>query len=328
MNRRQILGAIAGAAAALSLAACGAGGKKESAANASIVFATQKNGVPFLAQERGEFEKRLKARGIGPVKWVEFSSGPPLIEALRAGAVDIGLVGDTPVVYAQASGTDLYYVATQSFPGLVGSGLVVPKASNVQTFADLKGKKVAYTKGSASEYAIALALGRVGLKLSDIQPVNLAPGDAQTALANGSIDAWLTWDPYFTLAQLRGGAREIALPPSDLRSVSLYVASGKFVRDRTDVLKATLDELRTEAEWGNANRDYYTAQVAKATRLPPEVLKGMLGRYKDFLFAVDPVTPADIATQQKVSDYLFDAKVVPVKVDASKAAWSGWTPAK
>ena len=328
MNRRQILGAIAGAAAALSLAACGAGSTKEEAANTSIVFATQKNGVPFLAQERGEFEKRLKARGFGPVKWVEFSSGPPLIEALRAGAVDIGLVGDTPVVYAQASGTDLYYVATQSFPGLVGSGLVVPKTSKVQTFADLKGKKVAYTKGSSSEYAIASALGRVGLKLSDIQPVNLAPGDAQTALANGSIDAWLTWDPYFTLAQIRGGAREITLPPSDLRSVSLYIASGKFVRDRTDVLKATLDELRTEAQWGNANRDYYSERVANATRLPPAVLSGMLDRYKDFLFAVDPVTPADIATQQKVSDYLFDAKVVPVKVDAAKAAWSGWTPAK
>lgn len=327
MNRRQILAAATGLVVALSLAACG-GTPKQAAANKGIVFATQKNGAPFVAQQRGEFEKRLKARGFGPVKWVEFSSGPPLIEALRAGAVDIGLVGDTPVVYAQASKTDLYYVATQSLPGLVGSGLVVPKASTIRTFADLKGKKVAYTKGSSSEYTIASALGSIGLKLSDIEPVNLTPGDAQTALANGSIDAWLTWDPYFTLAQLRGGAREIAVPQADLRTVAFYVASGSFVRDRTDVLKATLDELRTEAKWGNANRSYYRDEVAKATRLPPAVLQGMLDRYKDFLFAVDPVTPVDIAAQQRVSDYLFDAKVIPIKVDAAKAAWRGWTPAQ
>ncbi|WP_034157262.1 aliphatic sulfonate ABC transporter substrate-binding protein [Sphingomonas sp. ERG5] len=327
MIRRQILALLAGTAVALSLAGCG-GAAKQQATQKGIVFATQKNGVPFLAQERGEFEKRLKAKGIGPVKWVEFSSGPPLIEAMRAGAVDIGLVGDTPVVYAQAAGTDLYYVATQSLPGLVGSGLVVPKGATVRTFIDLKGKKVAYTKGSASEYVIASALGRVGLTLSDITPVYLAPGDAQTALANGSIDAWLTWDPYFTLAQLRGGAREIALPQSDLRTVSFYIASGGFARERTNTLKTTLDELRTEAKWGNANRNYYRDAVAKATRLPPAVLDGMLARYKDFLFAVDPVTPADVATQQRVADYLYTAKVIPVKVDAAKAAWTGWTPAK
>ncbi|RUN75948.1 aliphatic sulfonate ABC transporter substrate-binding protein [Sphingomonas sp. TF3] len=326
MIRRQILGLIGGGVAALALVGCGSA--KHDSSDKGVVFATQKNGVPFLAQARGEFEKRLKARGIGPVKWVEFPSGPPLIEAIRAGAVDIGLVGDTPVVYAQAAGTDLYYVAAQSVPGLVGSGLVVPKGSTVKSFADLKGKKVAYTKGSASEYAIASALGRVGLTLADIVSVNLAPGDAQTALANGSIDAWLTWDPYFTLALARSNAREIALPPSDLRTVALYVASGKFTRDRTDVLKVTLDELRAEAAWGNAHRTFYRDAVAKATRLPLPVLDGMLARYKDFLFAVDPITPADIATQQRVADYLLAAKVIPRKIDAAKAAWTGWTPAK
>ena len=82
MIRRQILGLIGGGVAALALVGCGA---KHDASDTGVVFATQKNGVPFLAQARGEFEKRLKARGIGPVKWVEFPSGPPLIEAIRAG---------------------------------------------------------------------------------------------------------------------------------------------------------------------------------------------------------------------------------------------------
>lgn len=324
ITRRQSLTLLGGTAAGLALAGCGS---KSSPERKDVIFATQKNGVPFLAETRGEFAKRLEKRGLGPVKWVEFASGPPLIEAIRAGAVDIGLVGDTPVAYAQAAGTDLNFVAAQSFPGLVGSGLLVPPKSSVTSLAQLKGKRIAYTKGSAAEFALAAGLKQVGLGLKDIQAANLAPGDAQTALANGSVDGWVIWDPFFTLAQIRGGAREVPLPASGLNTTAFYIASGDFVRNRTDVLRATLDELRAEAAWGNANRSYYRDQVAKATRLPPQVLDGMLARYKDFLFRVDPVTPEVVANQQKVSDYLFDAGVLPKRVDASKAAWTGWNPA-
>ncbi|WP_448662001.1 aliphatic sulfonate ABC transporter substrate-binding protein [Sphingomonas sp. CJ20] len=322
ITRRQSIALLGGTAASLALAGCA-----EKPARKDIVFATQKNGVPFLAETRGDFARRLEKRGIGPVKWVEFASGPPLIEAIRAGAVDIGLVGDTPVAYAQAAGTDLYYVAAQSFPGLVGSGLLVPAKSGVRSLAELKGKRIAYTKGSAAEFALAAGLKQLGLGLGDISVANLAPGDAQTALANGSVDAWVIWDPFFTLAQLRGGAREVPLPASGINTTAFYIASGDLVLNRADALRATLDELRAEAGWGNANRLYYRDQLAKATRLPPQVLDGMLARYQDFLFAVDPVTPDIIANQQKVSDYLFEAGVLPKKIDASKAAWTDWKPA-
>ena len=322
ITRRQSIALLGGTAAALALPACG-----DTAARKDVVFATQKSGVPFLAETRGDFAKRLQARGFGPVTWVEFASGPPLIEAIRAGAVDIGLVGDTPVAYAQAANTDLNYVAAQSFPGLIGSGLLVPAKSSVTRLDQLRDKRIAYTKGSAAEFTLAASLKQVGLTLNDIRIANLSPGDAQTALANGSVDGWVVWDPFFTLAQARGGAREIPLPPTGVNTTAFYIASGTFVRDRTDALRATLDELRAEAAWGNANRTYYRDQVARATRLPPAVLDGMLARYKGFLFAVDPVTPAIIANQQKVSDYLFQAGVLPRKVDAAKAAWTGWTPA-
>lgn len=323
ITRRQSIALLGGtAAASLTLAGCARKPPRK-----DVVFATQKNGVPFLAQTRGDFAKRLERRGIGPVTWVEFASGPPLIEAIRAGAVDIGLVGDAPVIYALAADTDFHYVAAQRFPGLVGSGLLVPAGSSVRALADIKGKRVAYTKGSSSEFALAAALRQVGLGLKDIVVANLSPVDGQAALANGSVDAWAIWDPFFTLAQLQGGARKIPLPNSGLDTVSYYVASGAFVRDRAETLRATLDELRVEAAWGNGHRDFYRDQVAKATRLPPQVLDGMIAQYKDFLFAVDPVTPAIIANEQKVGDYLFEAGVIPKKIDAAKAAWTDWTPA-
>lgn len=321
ITRRQSLAAIGGTAASLALVGCGGEGPRR-----DLIFATQKNGVPFLAQTRGDFAARLAVRGIGPVRWVEFASGPPLIEAIRAGAVDIGLVGDTPVVYAIAAAVDFRYVAAQRFSGLIGTGLLVPATSTVKAFTELKGRRIAYTKGSVAEFVLASSLKHVGLGLADVVVANLAPGDAQTALANGSVDAWVVWDPFLTLAQVRGGARKLPLPPSAINTVSYYVASGGFVRDRADILRATLDELRAEASWGNAHRAYYRNAMAKATRLPPAALDGMLAQYKDFLFGLDPISPAIVANEQKVADYLLASGVVPGKVDVAKAAWTGWTP--
>ena len=177
----------------------------------------------------------------------------------------------------------------------------------------------AYRAAIAADQKYALAHLNLGVLLK---------GQGKIVEAEKAYRAAIAADPNFTLARARGNAREIALPPSDLRTVALYVASGTFTRDRAEVLKATLDELRTEAAWGNAHRTFYRDAVAKATRLPLPVLDGMLARYKDFLFAVDPITPADIATQQRVADYLLAAKVIPRKIDAAEAAWTGWTPAK
>lgn len=322
ISRRSALTLLGGTAATLALGGCG----KRNAERRDIVFATQKTGVPFLAQTRGAFARRLAARDIAPVRWVEFASGPPLIEAMRAGAVDIGIVGDTPVAYAQAAGTDLRYVAAQSFSGMVGGGLLVPASSDVASLARLRGKRIAYTRGSSAEFALAAALRQQGMRLSDVQAVNLTPGDAQAAFANGAVDGWVIWDPFFTLAQIRNGAREIPLPTSGIRTVAFYIASGDFTRERPDILRATLDELRAEAEWGNRHHAYYRDATARATRIPPEVIDRMIERYRDGMFRVAPVTPDIIANQQRVSDYLHTAGALPKKVDAARAAWTGWTP--
>jgi sulfonate transport system substrate-binding protein len=314
--------ALLAGALALLLAACGGG----SDAGKGITIGVQKSGVLFVAKERGEVEKQLAGQGIAPVKWVEFPSGPPLIEAMRAGAVDLGAVGDTPVAYAQASGSDILYVATHSFPSSITGGLIVPKGSTIRTAADLKGKRLAFTKGSASELSAVVALKKHGLTLKDVTPVYLAPGDAMTAFANGSIDAWLTWDPYRALAEERFGAREVAIDRAGLAATVFYIARGPVVRNRPQVITATLDALREEAAWARANLDAVTALSSDATRLPPAVQRKMIDRYGGNAFAVNPVTSADIANQQRVLDYLTEAKVIDRKLDAKAVAWTGWTP--
>lgn len=322
MTRRVRRRGVLAGALALLVAACGGGGD----AGKGITIGVQKGGVLFVAKERGEVAKRLAAQGIAPVRWVEFPSGPPLIEAMRAGSVDLGAVGDTPVAYAQASGSDILFVATHSFPSSITGGLIVPRGSAIRTAADLKGKRLAFTKGSASELSAVVALKQYGLTLKDVTPVYLAPGDAMTAFANGSIDAWLTWDPYRALAEKRFGAREVAIDRAGLAATVFYIARGTVVKERPQVLTATLDALRDEAAWARGHLDQVAKLSSDATRLPPEVQRTMLDRYKGAAFVVNPVSPADIANQQRVLDYLAEAEVIDRKLDAKAVAWSGWTP--
>ncbi|MGU3316905.1 aliphatic sulfonate ABC transporter substrate-binding protein [Sphingomonas sp. M6A6_1c] len=319
MKRRSFLAA----GLCLVLSACGG---DRSAQSDGITIGYQKGGLLFVAATRGVIGKTLEAHGIAPVRWVQFPSGPPLIEAMRAGSVDFGVVGDTPIAYAQASGNDLRYVAAHTYPNVVSGGLIVPNGASIRSAADLKGKRLAFTKGSAAELSAVVALKKHGLTLKDLTPVYLTPADAITAFANRSIDAWLTWDPYRTLAERRFGAREVEIDRAGLRASEFYIARGAFVRDRPKALIALLDALRDEAGWASAHRDEVARLAAAATGLSPAVVHQMQDRYGNDAFAVNPITPADIANQQRVSDYLTEAGILTRKIDAKAAAWTGWTP--
>jgi sulfonate transport system substrate-binding protein len=140
-----------------------------------------------VARQQKVFETRLKELGIEEVKWVEFQFGPPLLEALGAGAVDFGVTGDTPPILAQSAGAQVVYAASSP---AVQNSILVPKDSPIASVADLKGKKVAFGKGSSSHNFTVQALKKAGLSYSDITPAFLAPADAVAAFTTGSVDAW------------------------------------------------------------------------------------------------------------------------------------------
>src|ERR1700754_2845703 len=103
MNRREFLGGF------LSSSALGAGlavlGHHTASAQALKEFRIgyQKNGVLVIARQQAALEKRFAKSGVD-VKWIEFSAGPPMMEAMNAGSIDFGQVGDTPPIFAQAAG--------------------------------------------------------------------------------------------------------------------------------------------------------------------------------------------------------------------------------
>ena len=148
----------------------------------------QKYGKLVLLKGKGTLEEKLRPLGY-EVTWTEFPSGPPLLEALNVGAVDFGIAGETPPIFAQAAGAPLVYLAYDP-PAPQGEAILIPKDSPLKSVADLKGKKVALNKGSNVHYLLVRALEKAGLKYTDIEPVFLAPSDALAAFSRGSVDAW------------------------------------------------------------------------------------------------------------------------------------------
>ena len=136
--------------------------------------------------------------------WTEFHAGPPLLEALNAGALDFGTTGAPPPIFAQAAGADLIYAAATT-PSPLEEGILVPKDSPIQSVADLKGKKVAVAKGSSANAFLAYALEGAGLHWGDAEATFLLPADAKAAFDGGCVDAWAIWDPYAAVAEDDGG---------------------------------------------------------------------------------------------------------------------------
>ena len=272
--------------------------------------------ILVLARRQQVLEKRLKTLGIESVKWIEFQFGPPLLEALGAGAVDLGVVGDTPPIFAQAGGSNLVYAAASPTGQ---SAVLVPKNSPIKTLADLKGKKVAFSKGSSAHNITVKALALAGLSIKDITPIYLSPADATAAFNGGNIDAWTVWDPYYAIAETRYEARVIA-DTSDkrLESASYYVAHRDFATQYPSVLFAVLDELRKLTVKAGQNREELATVAAEATGID---VKAWLMAFKRAEFSLGPVSDTHIAQQQQLADTFHALGIIPKKIHVQDIVW-------
>ena len=207
---------------------------------------------PFtLVKARGGLEKRLQPLGIS-VEWKEFQSGPPMLEALNVGSIDIGRTGDAPPVFAQAASAPLLYIGG-SAPKDRSSGILVPANSAIQTLADLRGKKIAFTKGSSANYLLAKALKSAGIKWTDIEPANLTPADARAAFQQGNVDAWVIWDPFYAAAQAQVDVRVVKDSKGLAANRDFYLANKSFAQPNVKMIEAIREETQAVATWADAN---------------------------------------------------------------------------
>jgi sulfonate transport system substrate-binding protein len=311
MQRREFLKWSTGAVAIAALSRQ----VRAEAGVTEIRIGYQKNGVLVIARQQAALETHFAPQGIA-VKWIEFSSGPPMMEAMNVGSVDYGAVGDSPPVFAQSAGAAIVYAAGE--PITNGQGILVQKDSPIRSIADLKGKRIGFTKGSSAHNIVVRTLEKAGLGYADITPVYLTPPDAGPAFANGSIDAWSIWDPYFAIGEIKQNGRILVNASEITKTNSFYIANRDFAKAHGPLLQQIIDVTSSSAKWAEAHRSEVAKSLSAVTGIPLDIQTVAANRSS---FAVGPVTDDIVATQQGVADRFYKLGLIPKPIVVRDAVW-------
>lgn len=268
-----------------------------------------------LLKGRGTLEKRLTPLGV-KVSWTEFNAGPVQLEALNVGSIDFGDVGEAPPIFAQAAGAPLVY-AGSTVPRPALEAVIVPKDSSIRSVADLKGKRVAYNKGSNVHYFLVKLLEKHGLRYADVQSVFLAPPDARAAFERGAVDAWVIWDPFLASAQKTLDARLLADAQGVVNNRAYYFTSRDYATRNADVLRIAIEEINQVDLWVAKNKAEAATELAGVLGLDKSVTELFVGRAG---YGTAPVTREILAEQQQIADAFHALKLIPKPLNLLHAA--------
>jgi sulfonate transport system substrate-binding protein len=271
-----------------------------------------------VGDQTGGYRSLMAASGVLDgiehlIEWTIFPAAAPLLEALNAGAIDCGGVGDAPFAFARAAGVRAKVISATRSSG-ASTALLVPRNSTVRTFADLEGRMIGTGKGSVGHFLVMAARERAGLKASDINLAFLSPADAKAAFVSGAIDAWSTWGQYVYLAVVQDKARILLDGQGLMSGLSYQVATERAITEKPDLLRSFAKRLQTALHWGLANIDAYAAAWAKETGMPYEISRETLVARG---FTPAPIDARMIADQQHTVDVYVREGVLPIHHDAA-----------
>jgi sulfonate transport system substrate-binding protein len=276
----------------------------------------QKSAVNLvILKQQGILEKRFPNT---KVSWIEFPAGPQLLEALSVGALEFGLTGDAPPVFAQAAGKDLYYVGAEPAKP-ESSAILVLQDSPIKTLADLKGKKIALQKGSSAHYLLVRAVEKAGLLWSDIQPIYLTPADARAAFERKSVDAWAIWDPFYAATELALPTRVITTGVGLSGNNSFYLSSTTLANHHPEVLHALFEELTRADRFVQEHRPEAIKLIANFSGLDAGVVSLFLKRRPRS--PVGLLTAEATISQQQVADAFARLALIPKPVRVADIVW-------
>ncbi|MGW2650989.1 ABC transporter substrate-binding protein [Streptomyces sp. NPDC001393] len=314
--RRRLVPAALLLPFALLLTACGGnasagtGAHTDGRGSVTLNVGDQKGGSEAILRAAGEL-KNLDYK----IKWSTFTSGPPLLEAVNAGAVDIGGVGNTPPVFAAGAGSKIS-VAAAWHGTSKGDAILVPGNSELTRPDQLKGRSVAVAQGSSAHYQLVASLKAAGLSLSDVHVKYLQPADALAAFTSGKVDAWAVWDPYTSQILQAKQGRVLTTGEGVTNGLTFQVAAPAALKDpkKAAVIKDYLARLRRATAWVHDHQQDWAKVWAKDTGLPYDVALASVKRTNSTRVAVAVDKPL-VASEQQIVDTFAGLKLIPKKVD-------------
>ena len=268
-------------------------------------------GIVDVLRDQQIFEKAFADQGI-KIQWSFFKgAGPVINEAFANGQVDLAYLGDLAAIIGKSNGLDTRLLSA-SARGVKQYLGVVP-GSGIKTLQDLKGKRVAIFRGTATQLSFDAALASVGLSEKDVKVINLDFNAAVAALAAKQIDA--SWGSSGLTALQAKGLAELPLNTKDLGGAgsvqSVLVGTGKFVDGHPEAVAKLLKAQQQAVEWltQDSNKDAYVQLVSGLASYPPVILTQDLKDQNlsevfpstlDPLFLENLQGKVDLAAQQKL----------------------------
>lgn len=251
------------------------------------------------------------------VQWAEFPATAPALEALAADAIDLRTSAAAPLIFAVAAGAPLKAIAALRLAGpREGEAILVPANSSIHDVAGLRGKRVGANKGSVGHFLVLAALKREGIPFNEVVINNLLPADAKAALNGGSVDAWSTWDPYVSIAEVQDHFRPIVdatgLPLTD----AVFVTSAAAIKSKRRLLEDFLARQTRAQAWAHQHPEEYAALYSKLTGLSLEVTRSVV-KHTDY--QVVPIDDAIVREHQGTINLYLEAGVIHQSFDALAA---------
>src|ERR1700709_781273 len=267
------------------------------------------NPVSMILKQKGLLEKEFAKDGIGIV-WVQSAGSNKALEFLNAGLICVGPTAGSAALVAKINGNPIKSIYVYSRPEW--TALVKGKDSKIASVADLKGKRVAVTRGTDPHIFLVRALLDAGLSEKDITPVLLQHADGKTALIRGDVDAWAGLDPMMAQAEIEDGAKLFFRKP-EANTWGILNVREQFLKDYPDIVRRVLATYEEARKYSLANYDDLRKTFIAVTKLPDAVVDKQLKERTE-------LTHSRIGAAQRESilaagQALQQAGVIDAKVD-------------
>ncbi|MGU3339412.1 aliphatic sulfonate ABC transporter substrate-binding protein [Methylobacterium mesophilicum] len=270
------------------------------------------NPVGLLLKDKGFLEEALKPKGIR-VRWVQSLGSNKALEYLNAGAIDIGSAAGAAALVARINGNPIKAVYAFSRPEW--TALVTRKETGITKPADLKGKRVAVTRGTDPHIFLIRALQGAGLTEKDAKLVLLQHPDGRTALDRGDVDAWAGLDPLMAAAEIENGDVLFHRDPA-ANTWGLLDVREDFAKAHPDLVRTVIAAYEQARAYALANPQALSAALVAATKLPEPVIARQLARTD---LSQPTIGPAQTESIKAAGLALQQAGVIPAATDVAAA---------
>jgi sulfonate transport system substrate-binding protein len=265
----RYLAAISVLAAVTAVSACGSNTGKTAAKEIHLDYAYY-NPLSLVVRD----QRLLESRGYN-VTWVLSAGSNKANEGLRSNGLDFGSTAGSAALVARANGTPIKIIDVYSKPEW--TALVVGKNSTINSVADLKGKKIAVTKGTDPYFFLLQSLATAGLSPNDVEIINLQHADGKNALERGDVDAWSGLDPFMAQTVQQQGSRLLYRNP-DFNSYGVLNVREDFSTTYPDVVQSVVNSYEEARKWAKGHPDELATLLASQAKVTLSVAQEELQR--------------------------------------------------